>query len=653
MSFRGALAITVALLVATALLPGAASAPASLEVVGAAWVTAPAVAETPRGLVGVTSNISVIVTRGWGDVYVSTFSLTERDFQGAAATAARVAARLAGANFSRLNFYFRVQGDAVIVGGPSAGVAMTVAAYAALTGARVNRSVAVTGMVAPDGSVGPVGGIYEKAWAASRKGVKLFLVPPGQSVVVEYKRVERRIGPFIVYSVEPVKVNLSSYAPKHWGLRVVEVATVREAIHYMTGASLPAPTPKKPFLGAEARARLSTVRGLIERRAWGELNATAKRLSSARIPGLLRARLNALLRDYGLRQLRAASQLPPYSAERLHLAEGALAAARWASLLLDYYGGANLSETIRSLSARWNATAAGLESTGSPSLLDAETQVLAADALVVAARNIDAAREAWSSSPEDSLRLLALASVSIDEADAWAGQLGQGRPRARDEAGMYLLAARSTWPYVSAVAQETGAGGGRLLGEAEAYYVLAREFYARRLYLVAAAAASRSLALSQAAMDAVQLVLSGQPVYLEYSEKLALASAGPEALASVYFYNLSRLYTGYGDRLVYYKLASQSGELAKALSGAQGVEAASGQRVGGGQPGATESPGKPGRQGEEGGVDLKVVEKYLREALELLERKGYLQLLVPGLVILLLLLVVAVWARRRGSAKDA
>jgi len=611
----------------------------SLRVVGAAWILAPAVAETPTGLVGVTSNISVLVTEGWGDVYVSTFSLTERDFQGAAATAARVAARLAGVNFTHYNFYFEVRGNAVVVGGPSAGVAMTAAAYAALTGARINRSVAVTGMVAPDGSVGPVGGVYEKAWAASRAGVKLFIVPPGQSVVIEYKRVERRLGPFVVYQVEPVKINLSSYALSHWGLRVVEAATVREALRYIVGAEIPAPRPGRPFLGPEARSRVSTVRGLIERRAWGELKSVLDRVKASSLPDPVKARLIEFLEGYGYSQLRSAGSLPPYSAARLHAAEQALAAARWASLILDYYGGGNLSERLRGIEARWNSTAAGLESTGAPTRLDAQAQLLAADALAQAARDIDAARDAWRRDPEEALRLLAQASVLVDEADAWAGGLPQGTPRAADEASLYLLAARGTWPYVKTIAQETGVGASSLIGEAEDYYVLAARLYARGLPLVAAAAASRSLALAQAAMDLVQLALSGQPVYLEYSARLALAACGPDALASVYYYNLSSLYTGYGERLVLFKLASQAGELTHSLSG--GAAAPQGEARG---------EEKAGERRVEAGRGM---EEYLRKAYRLLWEKGYLQLAVPALILLAILLVVARLAGRRKTTGSA
>jgi PDZ domain-containing protein len=65
------------------------------------------------------------------------------------------------------------------VGGPSAGLAYALAVTDWLDrpdDAR-GRAIAATGTIAPDGSVGPVGGVHEKAIAVRRAGAKIFLVP--------------------------------------------------------------------------------------------------------------------------------------------------------------------------------------------------------------------------------------------------------------------------------------------------------------------------------------------------------------------------------------------------------------------------------------------------------------------------------------------
>jgi PDZ domain-containing protein len=65
------------------------------------------------------------------------------------------------------------------VGGPSAGLAFTLAIMDDLTPGELTGGddVAVTGTIAADGTVGPVGGTGQKAAAVRREGIKLFLVP--------------------------------------------------------------------------------------------------------------------------------------------------------------------------------------------------------------------------------------------------------------------------------------------------------------------------------------------------------------------------------------------------------------------------------------------------------------------------------------------
>ena len=65
------------------------------------------------------------------------------------------------------------------VGGPSAGLAYALALTDMLdsTDDARSRTVAATGMIDADGSVGAVGGVHEKAIAARDDGAQVFLVP--------------------------------------------------------------------------------------------------------------------------------------------------------------------------------------------------------------------------------------------------------------------------------------------------------------------------------------------------------------------------------------------------------------------------------------------------------------------------------------------
>ena len=79
----------------------------------------------------------------------------------------------------RHRFPVEVEIDTARVSGPSAGLAFSLAILDELEAGSLTggRSVAVTGTIAADGTVGRVGGVAQKAVAARRAGARLMLVP--------------------------------------------------------------------------------------------------------------------------------------------------------------------------------------------------------------------------------------------------------------------------------------------------------------------------------------------------------------------------------------------------------------------------------------------------------------------------------------------
>lgn len=117
------------------------------------------------------------------------------------------------------DYFFTINSNASVVDGPSAGSAMSLLVVSALQDKHIPKNVGLTGTITNTGEVGPVGGVFEKAKAAHEAGVKLFLIPRGESRQV-------------VKLPEGVKnISLPEYALEEWGMKVVEVNDLDEVLH--------------------------------------------------------------------------------------------------------------------------------------------------------------------------------------------------------------------------------------------------------------------------------------------------------------------------------------------------------------------------------------------------------------------------------------
>ncbi len=593
------LPLALAAILTLAQLGPAFGLPQQLRVIGHSWILAPAVIRTESGYAGTTTNVTVMVTEGWGDVYVSTYSLTQEDFQGAATAAARVVCSLLGVNFSSYNFYFKVQGTAVIVGGPSAGAAMAIAVYSAITGAPINKSVMITGMISPDGTIGPVGGVYEKAQAAARSGAKVFLVPPGQSVVVTYVTVERRVGPFRVYSTQPRVINLTEYAMKEWGLAVREVSTIVDVIRAFFNVEIPQPSPGAIAVSGRVLEKVAEVRERMLSKAEGELASASALVNSSQLSRLARALLGRRLsdaRDY----LARAKALR--GVEAIQLLTYSISISRWVSLLASYYSGDELSRYVSDYIDRLNAFLTSLGERSPRNFQELNYLVIATDLAVRSARLYNESTRLWSGDPEAALQNLAYSSAFLEEAEAWAENLGRGPPfPAHQAAQTYLSVARSTWPYAYAVISSSG-GSTTLVELAGSYYSFAVSSYSSGRSLLAAVAAAKSVAIAEAALLSLQSSATGSDVYLRISREQAVAavSQARDLLAGIYFLNFSSLVTPQ-DALPMYKQATHLSTLTLELAKSLGFESPAAEHGG-----VRENPQPPQPSGtqEKRGEDL-------------------------------------------------
>ena len=204
-------------------------------------VYAPAVAQTDAGYVGVISTITVTIQNGSGRVFVDTLPLTQIDMQGSARLAVKVASNFVKNDDnctedpSNYDYFFVVRTSAPVIGGPSAGAIMTVATIALLERWDINNWTVMTGMINPDGSVGPIGGIPQKIDAAYSVGATRFLIPRGQGTYTE--TIIERVGDGTWSRVTTRQETRSvyEYAEDNYGIDVVEVEDVNDALKYFTG----------------------------------------------------------------------------------------------------------------------------------------------------------------------------------------------------------------------------------------------------------------------------------------------------------------------------------------------------------------------------------------------------------------------------------
>ncbi|MFA7105952.1 MAG: endopeptidase La [Candidatus Izemoplasmatales bacterium] len=87
--------------------------------------------------------------------------------------------------FERNDFHIHVPEGAIPKDGPSAGVTLATALISVMTNRKVNRFVGMTGEITLNGRVLPIGGLKEKAIAASRTGLKEIIIPEGNEKDVE------------------------------------------------------------------------------------------------------------------------------------------------------------------------------------------------------------------------------------------------------------------------------------------------------------------------------------------------------------------------------------------------------------------------------------------------------------------------------------
>jgi uncharacterized protein len=178
------------------------------------------------------------------------------------------------------------------IDGASASGLMAAGFLAAMTGAAVDPTVTMTGIINPDGTIGPVEGIPEKFHAALDKGKKRIGYPIGMRTAKSAKTGEL--------------VDLVQLA-KDRGAEAIEIADVHAAYKLLTGKTLPQPvavSEAEMAIDASTNQALDAKYKQWQQRLAIEWGAILQLESAGRLPALL-----VYLRDYSKRYAEAAELL--------------------------------------------------------------------------------------------------------------------------------------------------------------------------------------------------------------------------------------------------------------------------------------------------------------------------------------------------------
>ena len=113
---------------------------------------------------------------GSGNVFIDMEPLSKIDTQMSIKFAKNIACKIANIDCSKYDFFYKIKSSSVIVGGPSAGAAITLITLATLENKEIDPGVTITGTINSGQIIGPVSGVKEKIDAAKEKGLKKVLI---------------------------------------------------------------------------------------------------------------------------------------------------------------------------------------------------------------------------------------------------------------------------------------------------------------------------------------------------------------------------------------------------------------------------------------------------------------------------------------------
>jgi uncharacterized protein len=166
---------------------------------------------------GSPADVQLEIKQGSGRVFLETIPLSKVDTQISTRFAKEIACKFAEMDCDSYDFFYTIKSPAGIVGGPSAGGAISALTVAMLLDLDVNQETAMTGTINSGELIGPVGSLKKKIDAAEEAEVTKVLIP-----AVQAAQEEDNITNIIDYG-------------KEIGVEVVPVGTLGDAVQEFTG----------------------------------------------------------------------------------------------------------------------------------------------------------------------------------------------------------------------------------------------------------------------------------------------------------------------------------------------------------------------------------------------------------------------------------
>lgn len=189
-------------------------------------------------------------------------------FSGAAWSAAIAAGFALDDPLDGVKFTLEMKGG---IDGPSAGAMMCLAMMSTLEGRTLPGDFGMTGSIAPDGTIGAVGGVAEKIKSAAEKGLRRFAIPASVRYEDRDEKGEKppeytdlfSLGASLGVEVKPVRTIAEARAFA-FGEKLAKGPEADETVAEITGE--PAEVFKKVFIDGETARRAATA-GKREKRS--------------------------------------------------------------------------------------------------------------------------------------------------------------------------------------------------------------------------------------------------------------------------------------------------------------------------------------------------------------------------------------------------